>query len=200
MEWNGSVPVQAQANHKKDRDQIRIQLNALRIINPAKQNARIFRDEYDKALTENASLKTAAAGNEEVRGPVHSIWVLIPALRLQMRQIISVCMSMPAGLSPPTKGSCCKGINAQGRLPWAEEGQDVAYCERLMGGVWLQHIYRLPQVAKSLAKASSEMDQLRQRIASLEKELGSAKAQNEKLQVRRVPVLTVLTVPNSLLQ
>lgn len=48
----------------------------------------------------------------------------------------------------------------------------------------------LSQVAKSLAKASAETDQLKQRIASLEKELASAKEQKEKLQVRCCPTYT----------
>ena len=44
-------------------------------VNPTKQPARAFRAEYEKALAENASLKAAAAGKEEV-------WMLVqPAKR-----------------------------------------------------------------------------------------------------------------------
>lgn len=47
-------------------------------------------------------------------------------------------------------------------------------------------------MAESLAKASSEMDELKQRIAGLEKELASAKEQNEKLQVCSIIVCSLL--------
>lgn len=62
-----AVAMQVQAISKKDREQIRIQMNALKVLNPLKQNARVLRAEFDRALAENASLKTAAAGNDEVR-------------------------------------------------------------------------------------------------------------------------------------
>ena len=48
------------------------------------------------------------------------------------------------------------------------------------------------QAAKSLAKASSEMDQLKQKIAGLKKELANAKEQNEKLQVCPIIVCSLL--------
>ena len=52
--------------------------------------------------------------------------------------------------------------------------------------------HALLQVAESLAEASSEMDQLKQRIAGLEKELATAKEQNEKLQVCLIVVCRLL--------
>lgn len=68
--------LQEQALHKKDKQKMQVQMSALRTMNPKQLGARAFREEYDKVIAENASLKTAAAGNEEVWMAVHHAWVL----------------------------------------------------------------------------------------------------------------------------
>ena len=59
-----------QAMHDKDSTQLKLHKKHLGIINPQRIKPHDFRNEYERALAENASLKTAAAGNEEVQMPV----------------------------------------------------------------------------------------------------------------------------------
>ncbi len=49
------------------------------------------------------------------------------------------------------------------------------------------------QVAKSLATASAEIDQLKKKVAALEKELAAAKEQVQKLEVGTVDCLCLLS-------
>ena len=59
---------QLQATYKRDSTQLKLHRQHLGILNPKRGNPRELRDEYERALAENASLKTAAAaGSEEVQ-------------------------------------------------------------------------------------------------------------------------------------
>lgn len=58
--------MQVQASYKRESAQLKIHKTHLGILNPSRQAPRLLRNEYEQALAENASLKTAAAGKEEV--------------------------------------------------------------------------------------------------------------------------------------
>lgn len=58
--------MQLQEELDQQRKQANLAKRQLVIINPQRENPRDFRNEYERILSENASLKTAAAGNQEV--------------------------------------------------------------------------------------------------------------------------------------
>lgn len=58
--------MQSQEEVDQQRKQASLAKRQLVIINPKRENPRDFRNEYERILNENASLKAAAAGNQEV--------------------------------------------------------------------------------------------------------------------------------------